>query len=290
MNDVQILTALEVMRAGSMTRAAGRLGVTQPAVKKQIDALETELGVRLFERNRHGCAPTEAGRVFCEGMERISAEVADLLESVSRAGVGGAELALCTLPGVISPNFAEICRDLTQSHPEVRLRYIPMPYAERPRAIAEGHADVGAYFDVPEVLGRYGLAFWPGTGAFAARCAQAGALCLVSPESRLARLRRVTPDDLAGIDLAAFDARPFAGAFPGRDIRSVSGDEFAVLSLCEAGGAYLTCHLAERYTTLRAVPLDVRLPAEGFVTRAEPPYPARLFLNAVARVLGEARP
>ena len=46
---------------GSVTRAAQRLNIVQPALSMQIARLEEELGQTLFERSAKGMAPTEAG-------------------------------------------------------------------------------------------------------------------------------------------------------------------------------------------------------------------------------------
>ncbi|WP_256103359.1 LysR family transcriptional regulator [Streptomyces sp. ODS05-4] len=53
-----------VADAGTLTRAAEELFVSQPALTKQIRQLETQLGVRLFTRSRAGMALTEAGRAL----------------------------------------------------------------------------------------------------------------------------------------------------------------------------------------------------------------------------------
>lgn len=49
---------------GSVTRAARRMHVVQPAISQQIKRLEADFGVQLFERAAHGTAPTTAARDF----------------------------------------------------------------------------------------------------------------------------------------------------------------------------------------------------------------------------------
>ena len=61
-------------------RAAGLLGVTQPALTSRLRRIETHLGVRLFQRGRGGVEPTAAGVSFTESARRIldlSEEAAD---------------------------------------------------------------------------------------------------------------------------------------------------------------------------------------------------------------------
>ena len=57
----QLRTFVTVVRAGSLTRAARLLGVSQATVSAHVDALEATLGVRLFERDRSGVTPTAKG-------------------------------------------------------------------------------------------------------------------------------------------------------------------------------------------------------------------------------------
>ncbi|QNP61908.1 LysR family transcriptional regulator [Streptomyces genisteinicus] len=53
-----LATFVEIYRCGSLSAAAERLGLTQPAVSGQLARLEEELGETLFVRSRHGAAPT----------------------------------------------------------------------------------------------------------------------------------------------------------------------------------------------------------------------------------------
>lgn len=60
----QLRTFLEVSRLKSFSRAAEKLGVTQPAISAQIRSLENEAGARLFDRDGGKVTFTAAGRVF----------------------------------------------------------------------------------------------------------------------------------------------------------------------------------------------------------------------------------
>ncbi len=67
-------------RHRSFTRAAAELNLTQAAISRQIRALETHLGVRLFERRRHDVALTAEG-------QRYAAEVNPALAAIGDASV-----------------------------------------------------------------------------------------------------------------------------------------------------------------------------------------------------------
>jgi DNA-binding transcriptional LysR family regulator len=71
MQELDLLrTFLEVHRAGSITAAASRLGVSQPSVSERITRLEAELGTPLFVRSARGAAPTAEA-------DRLAARIAD---------------------------------------------------------------------------------------------------------------------------------------------------------------------------------------------------------------------
>ena len=57
---------LSVLEAGSMHKAAERLGTSQPAVSRSISDLERTLGVRLLDRSRRGIEPTHFGRAVAK--------------------------------------------------------------------------------------------------------------------------------------------------------------------------------------------------------------------------------
>ena len=70
------LNALKAFEAAarheSFTRAAEELCVTQGAVSHQVKALEAELGIKLFNRERQRLVITEAGRDYLDGRARCA--------------------------------------------------------------------------------------------------------------------------------------------------------------------------------------------------------------------------
>jgi LysR family glycine cleavage system transcriptional activator len=108
-------------RHQSFTRAADELCVTQGAVSHQVKALEAELGLKLFNRERQGLAITEAGRDY-------SAVVRDAFDSIA---LGTDRLLQRLRSGVItvstSPDFAAkwlVSRlgRFAETHPETELK------------------------------------------------------------------------------------------------------------------------------------------------------------------------
>src|SRR6202789_4425540 len=76
---------VRVIEKGSFSAVAKERGIGQPAVSKQISALEDELGTELIRRTSRSIALTEAGRVFYESSVRI---LDDFESATSRIGRG----------------------------------------------------------------------------------------------------------------------------------------------------------------------------------------------------------
>jgi DNA-binding transcriptional LysR family regulator len=122
--DTRQLTAFcAVVELRSFSRAAERLGVTQPAVSLQIRSLEERLGQQLLDRSGRRVEPTEAGQRLYRGAQRMLALEQQLIEEVAGGDEGElrGELAIgaATGPGAIVVPLL-LC-EFQQINPEVRV-------------------------------------------------------------------------------------------------------------------------------------------------------------------------
>jgi DNA-binding transcriptional LysR family regulator len=74
MDPVKLSHFLAVLETGHFARAARQLGLSQPAISKSIKALESSLGVQLFQRGQYGAQPTEFGNRLARHARLIVAE------------------------------------------------------------------------------------------------------------------------------------------------------------------------------------------------------------------------
>ena len=137
-------TFLAVSEAGSLTEAARRLFVSQPAVSADIAGLEAALGVCLFHRSRRGVQLTEAGRVLYEhvksafsllsaGRERLR-ELSDLESGTLRIGASDMTLRFYLLDHIA---------DFHRLYPGIRLTVTNAPTPRTLAALGEGAIDFG---------------------------------------------------------------------------------------------------------------------------------------------------
>lgn len=73
---------LATTEAGSFSKAAGQLGMTQPTISRRIESLEQRLGVRLFDRLPSGVALTTGGESILDAARHIENKVREIHRSV----------------------------------------------------------------------------------------------------------------------------------------------------------------------------------------------------------------
>ncbi|CAN0617576.1 Transcriptional regulator, LysR family [Burkholderia multivorans] len=119
--DLTLLRAFAaVAREGNLTRAAGQLHLTQPAVSLQIKHLQEALGVTLFVRTSRGLALTRDGQTLLPHAERALAAAADVQRAAAmlRHEVRG----YLRIGTILDPGFLRLggfLRALVESHPQI---------------------------------------------------------------------------------------------------------------------------------------------------------------------------
>jgi len=108
-------------RHGSFTRAADELSVTQGAVSHQVKALELELGIRLFDRGRHGLNITRAGRSYLDVVRGAFDTIALGTERIQHQTRAGA-LTVSTSPDFAAKWLVNRLGRFAETHPDIDLR------------------------------------------------------------------------------------------------------------------------------------------------------------------------
>lgn len=111
-----------VAEAGSFSRAADSLFLTQPAVSKRIAALEDELRARLFDRLARSAELTEAGHALLPHARRVLGELESSRQAVADlAGTVGGRLRIGTSHHIGLHRLPPILRQYTHQYPDVEL-------------------------------------------------------------------------------------------------------------------------------------------------------------------------
>ena len=129
----------------SFTRAARRLHISQPPLSQQIQALEQDLGVRLFDRTRRSVALTEAGRLFLSHALHILARADEARGQLSAAAAGfSGQLRLAyTVSVSFHPALPRILLRHGQMAPQMRLQLGEMGSEQQFNALIDKQIDVG---------------------------------------------------------------------------------------------------------------------------------------------------
>jgi DNA-binding transcriptional LysR family regulator len=113
---------LDVVDAGSFSRAAKKHGLTTSAVSKRIAQLEARLGMAVLVRTTRRISPTDAGRRLLARAERVLGELGDAeeeLHELSRAPRG--TLRVATSVGLGQSLVGRLAAEFVARHPEVTI-------------------------------------------------------------------------------------------------------------------------------------------------------------------------
>ena len=123
-----LVAFLTVAQAGSFTRAAAQMGVTQSALSHTIRALEERLGIRLLTRTTRSVAPTEAGERLISSLGprfvAIDKALVDLSELKDKpAGIIRITTAEHAADSVLWPRLCAVMAQYPEIHIELNVNY-----------------------------------------------------------------------------------------------------------------------------------------------------------------------
>jgi DNA-binding transcriptional LysR family regulator len=134
---------LVVAEEQSFSRAARRLGMSQPPLTEHIQVLEQALKVRLFDRSRRGARLTAVGQAILPSVRKFAEQMGQLERAVREAAAG--QTGLLTI-GAISSAMLEILPPLLDRlralHPELTIAVREIDSAEAVPALEAGDVDL----------------------------------------------------------------------------------------------------------------------------------------------------
>jgi DNA-binding transcriptional LysR family regulator len=139
---------LAIHRGGSMQAASALLQLDRTTVLRRLDAIEKEVGARLFIRSSEGCVATQRGEEVVGTAQSIEFAMASLGRRIEAGSQIGGGVVTVTVPAffaarVIAPSLPQFAA----SHPTVELRVVG---SNQHLNIVQGEADIGLRNRYPE--------------------------------------------------------------------------------------------------------------------------------------------
>ena len=127
--------------AGSMTRAAARLFMTQSAISMQIKRLETSLGFSVLERSGQGMTPTAEGEQLLQFANQILALNDEAMGRLTSPDFEG-QVRLGVPGDVIYPHIPVILREFSRDYPRVQVKLSSAQTVNLKREFKKGLQDI----------------------------------------------------------------------------------------------------------------------------------------------------
>lgn len=198
MYNPQLETCIRMADAGSFSKAAEEAFITPTAVIKQINILESSLGVKLFDRTHRGLTLTKAGRSLYQDTKYIICYCKD---SVTRAKNAMQEdmnvIRVGSSPMTPAQLLMELWSGIQQRYPDMKFQIVP--FENTPENAREILANLGQNIDV--VGGIFDDTMLHLRGCAGLELVRGPFYCAVSIHHRLAAKDKLQLTDLYGENL-----------------------------------------------------------------------------------------
>lgn len=144
----QLRTLIHVAELGSLSKAAERLHVAQPALSRQIRLLEEELAVRLFERHGRGMVVTEQGQAVLAHALKVMAELEEIrATSQEKDGPLRGHVSIGMPPTAIDLLSEPLVAAFREHHPEATVRLVSAYSGHLLDWLQRGEIDISILYD-----------------------------------------------------------------------------------------------------------------------------------------------
>ncbi|MBW6396411.1 LysR family transcriptional regulator [Roseomonas sp. HJA6] len=144
MDDVQAF--VQVAELGSFTRAAERLVLTQTALTRRIQRLESFVGLPLLDRTTRRTGLTAAGRDFLPLAKRVVEDLTQGLERLrTTARLAAGDVTLATMPAVAYQRLPAVLANYARRYPENRVMLLERSGVLVTEAVRRGDAEFGIH-------------------------------------------------------------------------------------------------------------------------------------------------
>jgi len=136
---------VSVATTPSISRAARELGISQPALSRQLRAFEHAVGLALFERSARGVTPTPAGVALTAQAPALLAAAERIARQVDRVkrSLAGRCLIATVATAAASELVASVTARCAELYPDLQLVVQEMPSAEQGAALVHAAIDLG---------------------------------------------------------------------------------------------------------------------------------------------------
>ena len=153
---------LAVADEKSISRAAARLNVSQPALSRTISLLEDRFGTDLFKRTAAGVELTSAGTILYEYANRAARAISNAENAIQHAEERGKLiLTIAAGDGWAYGILPDVIRSFSQAHPSVAVRLETMDLESRTQGLRNGNFDLTFGVLSPEYIATGTVEFLP---------------------------------------------------------------------------------------------------------------------------------
>lgn len=132
-----------VVEEQSFTKAAEKLFIAQPPLSRQIQNLEAELGIVLFERGSRPLKTTQAGQFFYQHAVKILANTEEVKSMTKRIGLVERTVTMGFVGSLLYGLLSKIVYLYRQQQCHLKIELVEMTTLEQVKALKEGRIDVG---------------------------------------------------------------------------------------------------------------------------------------------------